>query len=316
MRLSELVIRIVSWTPWLFRPLVWIVFQVYPYRIAEPSKLWHRLKYMLGIRTSRRIHLSDGFIIKADPFDGPGRILWKIGPTEPETIELFKRIVRPGMVFVDAGAYVGQFSLFASRLVGSAGQVHAFEPTPAVFRQLQWNMRNNGCDNVVCNQLALSDSQSKHNLYFYPGSLDMNSLRPPGTSIGRKQVIGRIPVEVETLDHYCAANRLNHVDCMKIDVEGNELAVLRGGQVLLGRNKTVVVVEISQFQQGFGYHGKDIAHYLAGMGYYLYRLGHTPLTPYTPQAEDFCNRDPFYHFNVLAVHGDALGIYRLNGVIL
>jgi FkbM family methyltransferase len=70
----------------------------------------------------------------------------------------FARAVRPGMTVVDAGAYLGYFTLLAANRVGRRGRVHAFEPHPESFRALQENVRANRFeDRVTAVPVALDD---------------------------------------------------------------------------------------------------------------------------------------------------------------
>jgi len=61
-----------------------------------------------------------------------------------------KQDIEEGFVVVDAGAYVGVFSMYASRKVGQRGRVIAFEPDPRNYRRLVANIKLNGMKNVVC----------------------------------------------------------------------------------------------------------------------------------------------------------------------
>jgi hypothetical protein len=68
------------------------------------------------------------------------------------------------------------------------------------------------------------------------------------------------------LDEYATTAGIGRVDLLKVDVEGHELSVLRGGEQLLvgGRVNTIVLEE----NDAFGGEGwRDIAAYLGAMGY-------------------------------------------------
>ena len=59
------------------------------------------------------------------------------------------RELKAGDVFFDLGAYVGPYTLLASRLVGEGGRVVAFEPDPATRDLLDRNLAANGASNVT-----------------------------------------------------------------------------------------------------------------------------------------------------------------------
>lgn len=68
---------------------------------------------------------------------------------EPETRELFERIVKPGMSVIDAGAQIGYFTLLFARLVGRDGKVYSCEPDPMIYPLLQKNVAANDLGGTV-----------------------------------------------------------------------------------------------------------------------------------------------------------------------
>src|SRR5438477_6662951 len=70
--------------------------------------------------------LPDGSILCMPPGYRDTRTVM-VGLFQEAETTLFNRIVQPGMSFVDVGAYVGYFTVLASRLVGPSGHVYAFE---------------------------------------------------------------------------------------------------------------------------------------------------------------------------------------------
>ena len=106
-------------------------------RRRQPHWLLLRLKSELNLRFQEEVRLKSGHSIFLDPFDEIGREIVTEGYFEPETVRVFEALVCQGMVFVDAGANIGQYSLIASKLVGPRGQVHAFEPDPVTFQRLR-----------------------------------------------------------------------------------------------------------------------------------------------------------------------------------
>jgi FkbM family methyltransferase len=300
---SEIVFSSARRLPWLFRPVVRAIFRMYPYR-ATPHWVLRHLKEMLGIRTSRKMKV-EGFTIETDPFDGPGLEFWQSGLTEPETQELFLTILRPGMVLLDVGAYVGQFTLISSRATSGDIRIFSFEPTPEVFRQLRRNIQANKCAHVTCIQAALSDKPGKAKFYFYPDSHDQNSLRALASSDARFA-----QVNVETVDSISEKYSIDRMDIIKVDVEGNELAVLKGASLSLARFRPILIIEISRHQSTYGYTGADIKAYLNGFGYNTFRvlLGARPPYEYSPNEISAESS----HFNILAVPGEASVPFKRN----
>ena len=74
-------------------------------------------------------------------------------------------VPREGWVVLDIGAYVGLYSLRASKLVGLKGFVVAFEPNPYVFQWLKYNLKLNRATNVRALPIALGDRNGFTELY-------------------------------------------------------------------------------------------------------------------------------------------------------
>jgi FkbM family methyltransferase len=158
---------------------------------------------------------------------------------EAATTKYLAEHLAPGHVFVDIGANHGYFSMLAAARVGSAGRVMAFEPNPAVFAQLQKHAALNGFESwVTLAQMALSDAPDPAARFFVsqvPTNSGLSSLTPPAETLagGGLSKAHTIPVRVETFDSWFAASGLDHVDLMKIDVEGAEARVVAGMRATL-----------------------------------------------------------------------------------
>jgi FkbM family methyltransferase len=137
-------------------------------------------------------------------------------------------------VFFDVGANIGLFTVVASDAVGKAGEVHAFEPCGKTFSRLGENVDLNGVVNVRLNQLALSAEPGRLELNVSVDGHDAwNSCA--GTLAGGEGT--REVVEVCTLDGYCMSRKL-WPNLVKVDVEGWEASVLRGGQSVLQSHRS------------------------------------------------------------------------------
>jgi FkbM family methyltransferase len=157
---------------------------------------------------------------------------------EPELAYL-EKVLSPGKVFIDVGANFGVYALVASKLVGAAGRVTAFEPTVQSFAILQRNIELNHCANVRPFRVALTHSRGKAWLY--------HGWDPVGNSLGMDPLCGDQGEEVQTeaLDNLLEENSINRVDVIKIDVEGAEELVLRGAIRSLTKYRPVVIFEFN-----------------------------------------------------------------------
>lgn len=139
---------------------------------------------------------------------------------EDYATELFTAAAVPGATVVDVGAHLGWFTLQAARRVGPTGRVVAFEPNPQTRPLLERNVRLNGFgDRVVVVPQALADRAGPLGFYLAPAG-DTSSLHRQGA--------GDVPVEVEVVTGDAALAGFAPPRAIKLDLEGGEVAALRG----------------------------------------------------------------------------------------
>jgi FkbM family methyltransferase len=186
------------------------------------------------------VPLSPQVTVKCNLWDEVQFGFWWAGELyEYKQTRYFKSLLSPGAVVADVGANVGYYSLVAAPLVGSAGQVYAFEPMGAQFAQLCANVMRNSLRQVNLVNLALSDEVGEATITLEDeNNTGSASLRGGTGSAGSEKV------QVSTLDHYFGSQPLQRLDVVKIDVEGFETAVLRGGEGTIGRFRPVVMIEV------------------------------------------------------------------------
>jgi FkbM family methyltransferase len=193
------------------------------------------------------------------------------GTFETSELAFVGRFLRPSMTVLDLGAHQGLYTLLASGRVGSRGRVIAFEPSPRERRALRLHVMMNLCWNVTIQGLALGNENTEANLFVVEGSqTGCNSLRPPHVFGGASP----IRVRVARLDDWLDSKKIDHVDFIKLDVEGAELEVLRGAERLLNRKPLpVILAEVQDVRtQQWGYKAKEIIEHLSQRGYTWLRL--------------------------------------------
>jgi FkbM family methyltransferase len=246
--------------------------------------------------------LGNGMKIKVHAHDYVGGQILRHGYYEAEIVRLFERLLRPGMVFVDVGAHVGQYTLVASKLVGASGAVHCFEPDPETYDWLQSNIERNGIGNTTANRLALTAEPGTMRLYLSNiNDIGSNSLQPPPNASGRSCEVICTP-----LDQYLGERGIGRVDLIKMDVEGAESSALAGAARLLeGRDRPVLILEFEEERQrAFGCSCARLAGQLTGWRYRLFRISGAAISPYVP-------KDPEQgSFNVLAIPEDRTDLIR------
>ena len=140
---------------------------------------------------------------------------------DPEERAFLAERVKPGFVFVDVGANVGGYSLFVARLAGGNGKVLAVEPQPHIFERLVFNIRQNSTGLVKALDCAVADKTGEVTLFMDAKNAGESSVKIIGNTEGRS-----IRVPAKTLLQPLHDEGFEHVDAMKIDVEGAEDLIL------------------------------------------------------------------------------------------
>lgn len=196
-------------------------------------------------------------------------------------------------VVFDVGANVGDYARLVRRRLPAA-TVYAFEPSAPVYRQLEQNLTSDG-GNCKTFNLGFSDSDRAVELYSYTvegreaSPISSIDRRLPTQAL-RVEVSGSEHIRVKTLDGFCESEGITRIDFLKLDVEGHELAALRGARRMLEAG----AISIIQFEFGpaniysrtFFY---DFWSLLAG-GYDLFRIiprGIVPVRRYGEHLEIF-----------------------------
>lgn len=183
----------------------------------------------------------------------------------------YRRLVRPGDGVIDVGAHTGRHLACLAELVGPQGWVMAFEPLP--FAQARLRERFTA-PNIELHGVALADEAGTARFIHAEGSPEESGLRERVYNRPEATRPTPIEVQVERLDRY-ARDRAG-LAFIKIDVEGAEIACLRGARETLARHRPVVSVEYGQPAYSAYGHGKMTLFDLAAeQGYVLHDLfGH------------------------------------------
>lgn len=172
-------------------------------------------------------------IIVTNTHDSIDRSLYVQGIYEAGTLHIIKTCLRQGDIFLDVGANIGLMSLLGARQVKDTGVVYAFEPEPDTFNLLQQNIAINEVQNIRAMNFGLGARQGVE--VIYRNCLDNRGMASfVKSSVGAE---GGVEVPVWTLDTFLAEEGIGSVRMMKIDVEGWELEVLKGAQVLLSQSE-------------------------------------------------------------------------------
>lgn len=151
-----------------------------------------------------------------------GRLLFLPRGWDRVEREALAKRLGPGAVFVDVGANAGGYAFWAASLGGKTGRVVAFEPDPALARQLRWNVATNEAgDRISVVEAAVSATPGRGTLVPGVGNSGENRLAE------RRTGAEGLTVRVVSLADAVQAAGLERIDCLKVDVEGREADVLK-----------------------------------------------------------------------------------------
>ena len=162
------------------------------------------------------------------------------GTSEKDTSVILSEQISPGMTVWDIGAHYGYFSLKASCLVGSRGQVLSFEPTPTTFEMLNLNTKN--ITNIKTFNLAFFSQKTQLTFNDYGENYSaLNSLHEPRLKEDIKYE-KRFLVDLVRADDFLSENS-HPTKLIKMDCESSELEILKGMENILSVHKPHIVME-------------------------------------------------------------------------
>lgn len=176
-------------------------------------------------------------------------------------------------VIFDVGANAGYTSLKYRKLFPDA-TIHAFEPFPGSFDKLKQRFAED--PQVRCVPKAMTSSSGVAALHV--NSMDVTNALSPilDDAIGYLPEnflrAGIVSVETTTLDDYAKAEGIERVSVLKMDTQGSELDILKGGSELLAAARIGLIytelIFVPVYEKQAAFH--EIAGYLAGFGYDLF----------------------------------------------
>lgn len=158
---------------------------------------------------------------------------------EQSVIERWCQFAKTSRIVFDIGANAGIYSL-AARASNSSATIHAFEPTPSIAQHFDDTLALNGLtQQITVHRMAVATETGTAFLNLFGaerfGNEGMNFVtldQQEGESIG---------VPTVSVDDFCDEHAIDTIDLMKIDVQGNEPAVLEGAMKKIQEGKLNVV---------------------------------------------------------------------------
>lgn len=187
---------------------------------------------------------------------------------EPHIVRQLHDFLRPGGLFVDAGANIGFYSVLAAKLVGSAGSVIAIEMVPETATRLRRHAADNACWAVEVFETALSDLVGQEITVNYDELKLGQASIVAGTDIANSRSIS---VTTSTLDEILGS--VESVELMKMDLEGAEYIALSGSLLALKKISRLVFESNSVDERIFDLltHAGFAVELLTGNDYVAYK---------------------------------------------
>jgi FkbM family methyltransferase len=200
-------------------------------------------------------------------------------------------------IIFDVGANVGKYSMMLVNDFPHA-QIYSFEPNKNAFTQLVAKVGSS----VNCVNAGMGDEEKAKKLFTYANSLASShaSIYEDIFRTLYKADVTELDFQMTTLDLFCEREDVTGIDFLKIDTEGNELNVLKGGQKMLAAKKIKIIQfefgECDVFSRVFL---RDF--YLMLSDYNIYRLDSHRLIPL---FEYDSTKEIFRYQNFIAVRKD------------
>jgi FkbM family methyltransferase len=145
-------------------------------------------------------------------------------------------------VILDVGANIGITAIMFAATAPN-GRVCCFEPSPSVYPCLLETIARNGLENCRAMPVALAAAAGAGSFFDNPTSASASHLFSQRQTLGDKSHI----VDISTVDAFLAAEKIDRLDLIKIDVEGFEPEVLAGAGIALSTLQPSVFLEFNSF---------------------------------------------------------------------
>lgn len=225
---------------------------------------------------------------------------------EPWLLRRLRKLQGDGQLTIDVIVDIGANDLAYGQDEFPNATIYAFEPHPDSFLRL----KQNASLNVVPIQSAVGDHDNVIDFWDFADDAPRKKDQPTSqlATLHRNvieqlydQPVKKFRVKMKSLDSYSTMKKIGHIDLLKIDAEGNELAVLKGASQLLAGDKIdIIQFEFNEIHAYSRVFMKDFVELLNNFTFYrLLPLGAVKLGPYRPLTHEI-----FAFQNIVAVRND------------
>ena len=186
--------------------------------------------------------------------------------------QTFLKTIRPGWTVVEIGANLGYFTNLFQMLVGTNGQLHAFEPVPSTFQQLQSSLPR-GSNHCILYNLGTAKVAGDVTFHIPLNDHGQAAMSSHDCKTWKGREIEEVTCSVIKLDEFAPISSLAKIDFIKIDVEGAELPSLQGAESILNKHKPILFVEVCKaWMKSFHYTPKEMDTFLTSLGYTNFKI--------------------------------------------
>jgi len=232
-------------------------------KILNPSSKWKQSEFFIQLKNKSILYIDINSNIHNIPF-------WTGLRRDEKIINLILKNVSMDWVVLDIGANIGNYSIpIAKKLHPLNGKTHAFEPVIENYKSLEKAViKNDVSDNIVLNKYALGDFDGTINIVKTQPGKSSNAV----LSFNDKEYekgLSTETINIVKLDNYI--NNVTRCDFIKVDIEGAEYFMIKGGMKFIEKFKPIIYGEFNAyFLQKFGFSILDVWNILEPMGYSAY----------------------------------------------
>lgn len=247
--------------------------------------------------------LRCGAFIHLNPTDYLQLLIYYQGTFEAHCLPYLRGCATRGGTVIDVGANIGFHTLESALLVGPSGRVIAIEAAPPHADALRRSLELNAMRNVVVVEAAVGERTGEALLALpSSGNLGMFTLGPVSGSEA-------YTVALRTLDDILSAQPPSPIDLIKIDIEGSELAALRGAARTLRTHQPAVLIELNESAlRRCGASSQQVKTLLRKAGYRGWLIGRRTTRPILDDAA------PHECDECLFIHQDRRSLMRKLGL--
>jgi len=148
------------------------------------------------------------------------------------------------LILFDVGANIGNYSIILNKIFNKKAKIHSFEPSKNIYKKLLTKLGNE--ENIFLYNFGFGNKNEKKPLYSNPDRLRLTSIYKRKLDHFNIDMNQKEEVEIKTIDSFCKENNIQHINFLKLDVEGHEKKILEGSREMIDSKN----IDFIQFEFG------------------------------------------------------------------